>query len=522
MPLLIEVGAKILLLVLALGVLLWRTSSSSADAAGSGSTPAAKRAQLGVLVLGLLTYTNWGSFHEHGSFAHDWDQYHYVVSSKYFPELGYDGLYVATALAAEQLDEPVPPRIRDLRSQRVVDYAEIGEHQLEVRARFDDARWRAFVADIDTLEIHPWAYTDHGYNAPPTLTAVLRTLTTWIPVAPASLDAYALLDTALLFGCVLVIAWAFGLERAAACSLLLGLSFVARYFWNGGSILRYDWLLATTCALALLERERPGWAGLALGYAAAVRVFPALLALPVLAHYGVRAASDPGQRRALTRFVAGLALAGSLLGVFGAAANGRGPQAYVDIYAKLAEHDAAPPPNNVGMRTLLITSAANLDGALVEPESIYETNEIAADYVAHSEARRVAIHAAGLACLVFALIVGARAATPVIAALSGLLAVFGLSALTCYYWVTLMLLPLWSRERGLLWGLSSNLAMYAWAAFALFMPVLGLVERFNGALVFLPCAVIVLALLVACAIETLGGRGGSSPAERGLDQGLGA
>jgi hypothetical protein len=56
----------------------------------------------GLATLGALSYVNFGAFHTDGTPLHIWDQFHYVIGSKYFPELGYDGLYVATVAAFEE------------------------------------------------------------------------------------------------------------------------------------------------------------------------------------------------------------------------------------------------------------------------------------------------------------------------------------------------------------------------------------------------------------------------------------
>ena len=54
-------------------------------------------AALGVVaLLSLLSYYDFGRFHGGGRFVHYHDLYHYYMGSKYFPEVGYEGLYAAT------------------------------------------------------------------------------------------------------------------------------------------------------------------------------------------------------------------------------------------------------------------------------------------------------------------------------------------------------------------------------------------------------------------------------------------
>ncbi|MFL6576355.1 MAG: hypothetical protein ACJ8MR_07050, partial [Povalibacter sp.] len=69
-----------------------------------------------LVVLGAAAYVNFGGFHTNGSALHVWEQYHYFLGSRYFHELRYDGLYVAT-LEARRESHPeiaLPARVRDL------------------------------------------------------------------------------------------------------------------------------------------------------------------------------------------------------------------------------------------------------------------------------------------------------------------------------------------------------------------------------------------------------------------------
>src|ERR1700722_1257631 len=81
----------------------------------------------GLTALGVLSYVNFGAFHTDGTPLHIWDQFHYVIGSKYFPELGYDGLYVATAESFEESDPAyaLPQPMRDLRSGQIVPTASL-------------------------------------------------------------------------------------------------------------------------------------------------------------------------------------------------------------------------------------------------------------------------------------------------------------------------------------------------------------------------------------------------------------
>ena len=98
------------------------------------------------VVLGVAAYVNFGAFHTDGSPLHVWDQYHYFIGSKYFHELRYDGLYVATLQARRERQPEVelPERVRDLRTGELVPLSTVADHTLEVRQRFTDESGQKF------------------------------------------------------------------------------------------------------------------------------------------------------------------------------------------------------------------------------------------------------------------------------------------------------------------------------------------------------------------------------------------
>jgi hypothetical protein len=106
--------------------------------------------QLWILLgFGCFAWLNWGTLHTDRTLVHNWDQYHYLVGSKYFPELGYDGLYVASIEARQEGQSIEPPsRVRDLRTQIIVPYASLQTHRQQVRARFDPLRWEEFLRPL--------------------------------------------------------------------------------------------------------------------------------------------------------------------------------------------------------------------------------------------------------------------------------------------------------------------------------------------------------------------------------------
>ncbi|GAG15894.1 unnamed protein product, partial [marine sediment metagenome] len=99
-------------------------------------------------VVAVAAYPNFGRFHGRSG-IHHWEQFHYLLGSKYFPELRYDGLYVASLAAERELNLGLRSQshIRDLRTNEVVPARGLTDHRREVKGRFSPERWKAFVDD---------------------------------------------------------------------------------------------------------------------------------------------------------------------------------------------------------------------------------------------------------------------------------------------------------------------------------------------------------------------------------------
>ena len=222
---------------------------------------------------------------------HTWNWYHYVLGSKYFTELGYHDLYEQSVVAREGSGGPIDglTRVRDLRSYRIVG---IDDLNLERSPRFTDERWAEFQRDLSILEplLPPkkWAKVlrDRGYNATPAWDAAFAPIAQSIDLAnPWHRRLVKSIDLVGFVGLIWLISGTFGVWRAVAVvlAILLFPPTLARFL--GGSI-KYDWLYAILLVPVFLKRDRPGWAGFALGAAAAMRVFPAVF----LFGFGIRGA----------------------------------------------------------------------------------------------------------------------------------------------------------------------------------------------------------------------------------------
>src|SRR5690606_20945626 len=129
------------------------------------------------------------SFHGAG-YIHHWETFHYVLGSKYFPELGYDSLYTASVLAERESHPNVRPmsEVRDLRTNELVPLDRLAPEMRRIRARFTDERWASFVADnayfIDRTgrDYMRRIRIDHGYNPTPFWTYVARLIDAKQPV----------------------------------------------------------------------------------------------------------------------------------------------------------------------------------------------------------------------------------------------------------------------------------------------------------------------------------------------------
>jgi hypothetical protein len=420
---------------------------------------------IGAAVLAGAAWFNFGVFHGR-VFVHHWDQFHYQMGSKYFPELGYDGLYVASLGAQADLrsDGKVQEYARDLRSNRVERVTRLVPHMQEVWKRFTPERWQAFVEDVRFYtDANTWGYLsrirlDHGYNATPTWTFMARLFANRGPVSEGYLAGLGLLDVALLTGLFAAIFATWGPRVGCQALLLLGLGYASRFSWIGGAFLRTDWIVAVGLALCLLERRRHFAAGTLFGYAAMVRLFPVLFLFgpAVLALRDLLRGERPRWAASLAAGVAAAVAAGLLAG----SAAGRGPQAWSEFGEKIALHADTWLTNNVGLDLLLlydrdVVLRSDVDWSLPEPWL-----HVQEKLDARREARALPIRLVQLAFLGL-LAAGVWRRSPAEAALAGLAAVFALTSATCYYWIALLLLPL-QRSTPLVQGvLGLNLVLYA-------------------------------------------------------------
>lgn len=415
-------------------------------------------------LLAALTYFNFGAFHFSG-YIHGWDVFHYYLGAKYFPELGYERLYDCVAVA-DSLEPGLKSRVEarkitNLVTNELESTAAILRRPERCTAHFSATRWQAFRHDVAWFRGREapsrWAdfSADHGYNATPVWALVGHRLANSGPASDRQILLLTVIDPLYFIALLGVAVWAFGWRGTAVALLVFATFFPCRFFWTGGSLLRWDWLFYTVAAAACARKNRPLLAGLALGYAATLRLFPAVLAVgPLLV---LLAAAGPAlsqarrqgwkvaMRRLLVaeptrgalRLLAGAALAVALL-VGASLTLGGGPGAYRAFFANSGKHAATPLSNNMGLRMLLTYRPSEVGRRLVllapdEPWRLWKE--------VRSRAWKTVRPLAGLLALGFGVLLARalrRHPEPWVALALGSLAIPFAADLTSYYYAFIL------------------------------------------------------------------------------------
>jgi len=288
--------AKLLVALLALVALFYEASR---EAEGNPVTLRWKKlAAASLAVLGAISYFQFFQI-GYKEFYHRWEFYHYYVGSKYFRNVGYEGIYTCTAVAESELpdgsaapnDHPKQDiktrKLRDLRVNLIVDTTEWVEHPEKCKdnfkksdGSFDTAQWESFKKDISFFRRVMWgnywrdSQKDHGYNPPP-----VWGVTGWLfaNLAPAS-EVYckmlSAIDVGLFSAMFGLIAWAFGWRVMCVAMVFWGTQDASPFYWTGGAFLRQDWLFYTIGSACFIRRKKYMLGSAMLTYGAMLRVFP--------------------------------------------------------------------------------------------------------------------------------------------------------------------------------------------------------------------------------------------------------
>ena len=340
--------------------------------------------------LALCAVTAFGTYYHFGmpqfldhakdrrTLVHTWDMRHYFPVAKYFRELRFDGLYVASLAAYMDNSPGFTPNqlpnvhLRDLRDSQMRSGAELADEMTKVRARFTPERWAEFRRDIkyftETMGDRDFlgGMVDHGGNATPVWVLPAYFIFRHAPANEWTLSAAGLIDPVLVLFMFFMVARAFGLRVMLYVAVLWGASDFYNFGSNlMGSTLRQDWLVALGLGVSAIKLRWPFLGGVLIAYGGLIRAFPAMaaifLAVPLAwfafdywrAHRRIPKVADfrSAQRPALRAFTGAAACVIALLlatsALFGA------KDSWGKWYQKIEIHATGPSSNNVGLRNIL-------------------------------------------------------------------------------------------------------------------------------------------------------------------------
>lgn len=392
-----------------------------------------------LLASGLVWGVQSGVFRAEGA-VQIHDTFHYLMGSRYFPELGYTRLYTC-ALQAEQALDPTTDfsdrEIRDLTNDAILPATEVLAGLPPRCGRFTEARWDRFVQDASVFKglLGPlgWkqALVDHGYNPPPAWTLVGGLMGAVVPTTFPGLRLLGLVDVMLYTLCAGLLVWSFRWRAAGLVAVLWTIGWPWEPAWTAGAFFRTGWLFTLVLGVSALKKERPLLAGLALGVSTQLRIFPVFTAGLVALHM-ILAARQRGWGPA-RRFLAGGALALLLVAPAAGYVTG-GLDGYRDFRANIEKHERTPSSNKLGLGTLLTW----LPGHTME--DLHDWRDRSPDFAWETqvaelrEQRRPLLWGLRIASLGLAVAVAAGASTPSSVAVLGLGLCMTLTDLSCYYY----------------------------------------------------------------------------------------
>lgn len=294
---------------------------------------------------------------------HAWNQYHYVLGTKYFDELGYFNLYKATVLADLEFKRS---RIRGKRVRDMDTYTTITREEATRRAkaekvkdRFSKKRWRFFKKDLKTMlkfqGRKTWGKVIHdlGYNPSPAFHIIHKPLLSKAKLTdPKTYKSLASVQTYLFIITFLISWWAFGMRATLIMTLWVNL-----YFGNAGRLVggyfSYDWFCVMVWAAALVKKGHLVSGAGVLSYTAMMRGFPGLMAIPFALKWvkGLFYIKNEGENagffkkiglrfpdKKYTRFCAALVLFCMLVVVLGGFSSSHGIKAWSEWKEKISRH----------------------------------------------------------------------------------------------------------------------------------------------------------------------------------------
>ncbi len=319
----------------------------------------------------------------HPSVVHNYDMRVYFPVAKYFKELRYDGLYLASAATyAEEhggVDKPNMQRVelRDLRDHRMRRVSDVRDEVLAIKQRFTPERWAELKEDMryfwDTMGSRGYlgSMTDHGGNATPFWLAITHLMFAHAKASNAVLLWGGLLDPLMLVGLFVAIWRSFGVRTALVSMVIFGANDFYMFGSNwAGATLRHDWMVYLGLGACAFKTERYKLGGALLALSALIRAFPAitLIALVIpLGWYAYERARKDGKLPKLSEVLAahpwfvkaalGATIAVVVSVVFSSIVLG--PNAWPLWVKKISSFTSDPHVNHVSLLTVTSGSEGN-------------------------------------------------------------------------------------------------------------------------------------------------------------------
>lgn len=361
------------------------------------------RPKLVVPTLGLLALVSVGAYYHFGmpqfrdnakgrqTLVHPWDMRVYFPVAKYFDELRFDGLYLASVAAhidnhpGMTVEQVSNVHLRDLHNNDMHTVADVADEVRTIHQRFSPERWESFKQDMKYFEDvmgagdYLGSMQDHGGNATPVWIAGAHALWRNARASELTLTLTALIDPALLILMFVVMARTFGTRVMLICLIVWGTTDFSRFGTNlMGSTLRADWMVALGLGACALKRGRWFLGGGLVAYGGLIRAFPAFstffLAVPPLWWLFDKVRQDrrlpDGRELVSTQSPALRSLAGAivtvvvLVGVSSAMFGFEG--SWVAWTKKILVHAEQPNSNHVGIRNLVAFSPSLTARSLTE------------------------------------------------------------------------------------------------------------------------------------------------------------
>ena len=135
-----------------------------------------------LILVSVFGFYNYGGFHGN-NYTHWWELIHYQFGSKYFPELGYDNLYLAFLAADRETGFHLRSlaSVRDLASNQIVAVSNVEARIKAISGKFTPERWERFKNEFAFYKTKEGRWSrlvvDHGYNPSPVWTVTGRFVT---------------------------------------------------------------------------------------------------------------------------------------------------------------------------------------------------------------------------------------------------------------------------------------------------------------------------------------------------------